>query len=56
LDTEQLIKEKGFLDIEFDLSLDLFKEIEHLKKEKKCNYSRSLLPGCRYTRCGGLYR
>ncbi len=34
MDTEQLIKEKGFLDIEFDLSLDLFKEIEHLKKEK----------------------
>ena len=32
--TENLIKEKGFYDIEIDPSLDLFAEIEKLKKEK----------------------
>lgn len=31
---EQLISEKGFLDIELDPTLDLFSEIEKLKKEK----------------------
>ena len=28
------IKEKGFLDVEIDVNLDLFAEIERLKKEK----------------------
>ncbi len=32
--TENLIKEKGFYDVEIDPSLDLFAEIEKLKKEK----------------------
>ncbi len=31
---EKIVKEKGFLDIELDPSLDLFAEIEKLKKEK----------------------
>ena len=32
--TENLIKEKGFYDVEIDPTLDLFAEIEKLKKEK----------------------
>ena len=32
--TENIIKEKGFYDVEIDPSLDLFAEIEKLKKEK----------------------
>jgi hypothetical protein len=41
----------GFLDIDVDPRLDLFKEIERLKKEKKCNCSCTLLPGIRYPGC-----
>ena len=31
---EKIISKKGFLDLEIDPSLDLFAEIEKLKKEK----------------------
>ncbi len=31
---EKLVLEKGFFDVDIDISLDLFKEIEKLKKEK----------------------
>lgn len=34
-DFEKIISKKGFLDLEVDPSLDLFAEIEELKKEKK---------------------
>src|SRR3954463_7304028 len=33
-DAKEMVAEKGFLDIEIDPSLDLFTEIERLKKEK----------------------
>jgi quinolinate synthase len=34
INNEELVKQKGFLDIELDPTLDLFAEIEKLKKEK----------------------
>ena len=39
------IADKGFLDVDVDPTLDLFHEIEVLKKEEKCNCFSSLLPG-----------
>jgi hypothetical protein len=35
----------GFLDVDIDPTLDLFAEIEKLKKEKKCHFVGALLPG-----------
>jgi quinolinate synthase len=32
---QKLIKEKGFLDVEIDITLDLFEEVNKLKKDKK---------------------
>lgn len=45
------LETKGFLDIELDPTLDLFSEIEKLKKEK-CSVAGALLPGAGYTGCG----
>ena len=49
---QKKVHERGFLDVDIDPSLDLFKEIEKLKKEKKRHHPGTLLPGSRYTRCG----
>jgi hypothetical protein len=35
------VEEKGFLDVEIDPTLDLFHEIERLKKEKMPSYLRT---------------
>lgn len=42
----EAVKKFGYLNQRIDPALDLFAEIEKLKKEKKCNHTRPLLPGC----------
>jgi hypothetical protein len=44
------LEERGYLAKEIDPTLDLFEEIEKLKKEKKCCYFSSLLSGGRHSR------
>ena len=39
------LEKKGFLDLDIDVNLDLFSEIERLKIEKKCHCTCPLLPG-----------
>jgi hypothetical protein len=55
MDTLAEINVKGFADEYIDPSLDLFDEIEKLKKRKKCSYTGPLLPGTRYTGYCRLY-
>ena len=49
------IDEKGFLDVDIDPTLDLFAEIEKLKKRKKCSDTGPPLPGAGYTGYCRLY-
>ncbi len=53
-EAKEKILQAGFLDVDVDPTLDLFGEIERLKK-KKCDCPGALLPGARYSGCGGLY-
>ena len=42
IDFEKIISKKGFLDFEIDPSLDLFAEIEKLKKEKFAQWNSDI--------------
>ena len=56
MDTLEEINLKGFVDEYIDPTLDLFAEIEKLKKEKKCCHTCTLLPGRRYPGYCRLHR
>ena len=51
-EVSEIILKHGYLPESIPASMDLFEEIEKLKKRKKCRYSGALLSGVRHTGCG----